>query len=93
MKKAGIPQSIVGEDLTTQEVLGVIEAMKSLNIIRQTIKDQKKKIKEGKISVEDFNKRIKDLKQVEQDMEENIELQIEEYTRCNQLLEEYNKRT
>lgn len=91
MKKIGIPQSIVGEELTTQEVMGIIEAMKSFYIVSQQIKKLEKSRNDGKITEGYFEVEKHNLEAVKKDMKENVQLQVDEYKKCIELLEEYNR--
>lgn len=93
MRKAGLPQSIVGEVLTTQEVLGVIEAIKGHNSIREEIKQLDHKLSKGRISINYFNEQTKELTSIAKEMHDNIKLQLQEYQKCLDALEEYKEET
>ena len=90
MKKAGVPQSIWGEELTTQEVMGVLEAIKSRYIILMNRRKLEEKKKDGKINLEYWIKEEGKLEKIDKELKENIDIQIKEYKNCLELLEEYN---
>lgn len=92
MRKAGLPQSIVGESLTTDEVLGVLEAIKSRYIVNINMQKLKNKKEEGKISIDYYQKEYEKLQELDESIKNNVDLQVEEYQNMISLLEEYNKK-
>lgn len=91
MRKAGFPQSIVGEELTTGEVIGVLEGYKSYWQITRQQQKNFQLFRAGKITADQYKEADQDFNTVKVETMNNVTLQLEEYKNCLKIIEEYER--
>jgi len=84
-RKGGIPTSIIGEELMTQEVIGILSLWKNLNKIN---KDIKRLIEKENFGKEDKEK-VQIMKDISIELLNTIHAQLEELRRYREINEKY----
>jgi hypothetical protein len=89
-RKHKIPQSIIGEELATREVMGILALYKAHSTINQQINHLNKE--EGLNEAEKFNKK-KYLEETKTELARAIEIQIKELNKYEEINRKYNLKT
>lgn len=90
-RKLKIPQSIVGEELATREVKGVIELYEDMYKTEKEIKKLAKKRIENKIKKKEYIEEVTLAENIHERIFESINLQLDEYQRYAKIQKEYEK--
>lgn len=91
MRQAGIPQSIIGQTMTTNEIWGTLSTYKAYWKTIQTQSKLRTKLLNGKILSSDYEIENQDLEEFKQTLMKNVQEQIDEYENCIKLLQEYDQ--
>ena len=86
-----IPSSMVGIQMTTERVLSVLTLISTKRSIKLKISDYWHKFNKGKMSDNDYNKAVAELKKHEEEIDNLVIIQINELKRYKEVNEKYNK--
>lgn len=90
-RKRKMPLSMLGREMEFERISGILEMYRSLTETKESIKALKKKIENGKISTEEYDKGMTILQSAYEELKNEIEITEEQLKRLEELNKKYNE--